>query len=313
MDNNEEKQTYELIDELLKRKNPALVGIRKILRGKSDSISSSKLFIPHTPEVFNIETEEKSRENETIFTDNEVAVLETEKRILELEEIIKQKDEEIKTESEKSYEKGKSDGIAESKEEAKTIIKEIENKMKIEVQKRLAEQINQELEDRRRHFKLLEEDVYHATILIAKKILDAEISLNPNLISNIIKKALSYISQRDGIKIRVSQYDYEYVKNSVYSFNYHSDGVYEIEIIADEHIEAGGCLIETNSTIVDARVEKRTENVLELVEKIWNETKDGDVSQESAVNETENDNVTEQKTETEEDVSKRQTLPDNLA
>ncbi|MDR0304016.1 MAG: hypothetical protein LBH98_04495 [Chitinispirillales bacterium] len=278
MDNNEEKQTHELINELLKRKDPALVGIRKILRAKSDSISSTRSFNMHAPEVFNIETEEKSRENETIFTDKEIVVLEAEKKILELEDIIRQKDEEIKEATEKSYEAGKSDGIAESQEKTKTIINEIENKIKTESQARLTTQINQELEDRLKHFKSLEEDIYQLIVLCIKKILATEIISKPYLIINIIKKSLSYLSQRDEITIRVSKDDYEYVKESISSFNRHNDGIYTIDVIPDEHIKTGGCLIETNSTIVDAQVEKRTENVLELVEKIYNETKNSDTS-----------------------------------
>lgn len=283
MDNNEEKQTYELIDALLKRKDPALVGIRKILRGKTDSLSPEKSFSAHTPEVFSVETEKKSRENETIFTDSEVETLEFEKKISLLEEIIKQKDEQIETVRKESFESGRAKGIAESREEVKAAVEEIEKKMKIEVQKRLAEQINQEFEDRLQYFKSLESDVYQAVVSIAKKVVAAEISPNSDLILSVVKRALSYISQRDGIKIRVSQDDYEYVKKNVYSFNRHNDGAYEIEVVADEHVKAGGCLIETNSTIVDAQVEKRTENVLELVEKIWNETKNSDISKEFSI------------------------------
>jgi len=291
MENSEEKQTYELIDALLKRKDPALVGIRKILRGKTDSLSPEKSFSAHTPEVFSVETENKSRENETIFTDSEVETLEFEKKISLLEEIIKQKEAEIETVKKESFESGKARGIAESREEVKAAIQEIEEKMKIEVQKRLAEQINQEFEDRMKYFKSLESDIYNAVISIAKKVVSAEISPNSDLILNVIKRSLSYISQRDGIKIRVSQDDYEYVKNNVCSFNRHNDGTYEIEVVADEHVKAGGCLIETNSTIIDAQIEKRSENVMELVEKIWNETKNSDISKEFSVDkeeETEN-------------------------
>jgi len=142
MDNNEEKQTYELIDALLKRKDPALVGIRKILRGKTDSLSPEKSFSAHTPEVFSVETEKKSRENETIFTDSEVETLEFEKKISLLEEMLKQKEAEIETTKKEAFELGKARGIAESREEVKSAVEEIENKMKIEVKKWLAEQIN---------------------------------------------------------------------------------------------------------------------------------------------------------------------------
>jgi flagellar assembly protein FliH len=274
MDISEDRQTHELIDELLKRKNPALVGIRKILRAKSDSVSSTRSFSAHTPEVFGIETEEKSRENETIFTDKEITVLEAEKRILELEEVIKQKDEEIKAAAAKSYEEGKVDGVAESQEKTKAVIAEIEEKIKEESQARLTAQINSELEDRLKHFKSLEEEIYQIIVLIVKKVLAIEITSNSYLIVNIIKQSLAHVSQRDGITIRVSNDDYEYVIESVSQFNRHNDGTYSINIVPDEHIKTGGCLVETNSTIVDAQAEKRTEKIIELLERVWNESKD---------------------------------------
>jgi len=276
----EEKQTHELIAELLKRKDPAIVGIRKILRGKSDVISPSKSFGAHAPEVFSVATSEKSRSNETIFNDKEIETLELEKRILELQEIISKKEAETEVIKEQAFEEGKAAGIAESQEAARAIIEEIESKMKTEVQERLAEQIKQELIDREKYFKSLEEDFYQTIIFIVKKVLAAEINSNPYLIINTIKQAISHISQRDGIKIRVSPDNYEYVSSNIYAFNHHHDGTYKVEIIADEHIKTGGCLISTKSTIVDAQIEKRVENVLKFVEKIWNESRNDDVSEE---------------------------------
>lgn len=274
----EERQTHELISELLKRKDPALVGIRKILRGKADDISPAKSFKAHAPEVFSVATHEKSRQNETIFSDKELETLEFEKKILELESLISQKNAEIQAVKAQSFEEGKAAGIAENQVVAKAAIEKIETKMKTEVQKRLTEQINQELADRAEYFKSLEDDFYQAIVSIVKKVLAAEISTNPYLIVSTIKQAISHISQRDGIKIRVSQEDYEYVMSNIYAFNHHNDGTYKVEIIVDEHIKAGGCLISTKSTIVDAQTEKRTEKVLKFIDKVWNESKIEEIS-----------------------------------
>ena len=297
MQDDEEKQTYKLIDELMKRKDPALVGIRKILRSKTDALSSSMSFTAHTPEVFNIETKEKSRGNETIFKDKELEQLEYGKTMLELEENIKRKESEIETVRQKSFESGKAEGIEEQQKKIKAIIGEIEEKMKTEVQKRLAEQINQELNDREKYFKSLEEDIYQTITALVKKILDAEIQTNKTLIINAIKKSLSHISQRGGITIRVSNNDFDYVNSQISLFNRHRDGTYTINIVQDEHIKTGGCLIETDSTIVDAQIEMRTEKTLDLIEQIWNETKNEgeNIPQKSADEDSQNEEI---KTET---------------
>jgi flagellar biosynthesis/type III secretory pathway protein FliH len=294
MQSDEAKQTHELIGELLKRKNPALVGIRKILHSKSGNLSPEKSFGIHVPEVFSVETEVKSLENETIFTDNEIKSLEFEKKILELEEVIKQKEQKIQIVKEEAFEEGRIEGIAENQETAKTVIYEAVEKMKVEIQQRLAQQITQELSDRKKYFLSLEEDVYSMISAVVKKILVGEIQTNPYLIINTIKQSLSHISQRDGITIRVSNEESEYVKQRISDFNRHNDGIYAIDIIADEHIEVGGCLIETNSTIVDAQIEKRTDKIFQLVENIWNETKNGDISKEISFTEETKDDSDEQ-------------------
>ncbi|MCL1947218.1 MAG: FliH/SctL family protein [Chitinivibrionia bacterium] len=290
----EEKQTHELIDELLKRKDPALVGIRKILRSKTD-VSATKSFALHTPEIFGAESKEKSRENETIFTDKELKEIKYGESMLELEEKVKQKESEIEKVKQEAFENGKTAGIEEQQNKTKTAIGEIEEKMKEEVKKRLAEQINQELDDRENYFKSLEEDVYQTITAIVKKILDAEIQTNQNLIINAIKKSLSHISQRGAITIRVSNDDFEYVNSQISLFNRHRDGTYKINIVQDEHIKVGGCLIETDSTIVDAQIENRSEKTLELIERIWNETKseieNKNISDESTNKETHNEEI----------------------
>jgi flagellar assembly protein FliH len=267
--NAEEKQTHELLEELLKRKDPALVKVRKILRSKNDSLSSTKSFSSHSPEVFSIDSKEKSRENESIFSNDELREVELSKVVSECEERLRQKDAQIEQIRQQAFDDGKVEGIEECQDRIRESVVEIEEKLKTEIQEWRAGQIALELNERDKYFKTLENDIYSAVISIAKKILDAEINTNHNLIIDVIKKAISHISQRDGITIRVSKDDYEHVNSQISSFNRHTDGAYAINIVEDEHIRMGGCLIETESTIVDAQIEKRYDKIFDLVEKIW--------------------------------------------
>jgi len=267
--NTEEKQTHELLDELLKRKDPALVKVRKILRSKNENLTSTKSFSSHSPEVFSIDSKEKSRENESIFSNDELKEVELSKVMAECEERLRQKDAQIEAIKQQAFEDGRAQGIEECQDRIQESIVEIEAKLKNEIQEWRAGQIASELGERDKYFKSLENDIYSAVISIAKKILDAEINTNANLIIDVIRKAISHISQRDGITIRVSKDDYEYVNSHLSDFNRHTDGAYSINIIEDKHIRMGGCLIETESTIVDAQIEKRYDKIFDLVDKIW--------------------------------------------
>jgi len=265
----EEKETHELLGELLKRKDPALVKVRKILRSKAENLSSTKSFAAHSPEVFSLDMKEKDRENESIFNNEELKEVEYSKIMAEHEERMRQKDAQIEALRQQAFDEGKALGIEECQDRIRESVVEIEGKLKTEIQVWRAEQIESELAERDKYFKSLENDVYMAVVAIAKKITETEIQTNTNLIIDVIKKAISNISQRDGITIRVSIDDYEYVNSQISSFNRHNDGAYDINIVEDEHIRMGGCLIETESTIVDAQIEKRYDKIFDLVEKIW--------------------------------------------
>ena len=106
-----------------------------------------------------------------------------------------------------------------------------------------------------------EKEVVSLAMNIAAKIVGHEVTINKNVILNVLKKALKKIVDFDKIKIRVNPYDLQFLKTQNHQFAHLIDNMGDISFEADETILTGGCLIETNSGDIDARIDKQIEAV----------------------------------------------------
>ena len=123
-------------------------------------------------------------------------------------------------------------------------------------------QVAQQLDDIRNEVcRYSEKEVVSLAMSIATKIVRHEVTINKNVILNILKKALQKIADYDKIKIRVNPSDLRFLKTQNHQFSHLTDKVENIVFEEDEAILPGGCLIETNSGDIDARIEKQIEAV----------------------------------------------------
>lgn len=117
--------------------------------------------------------------------------------------------------------------------------------------------LNEMKDLRRKAYEENEEELIKITIAIAKKIINSELKINRDVISNVIKNALTKCTDRNNIKIRVNPLDIEtlnkYLPNSIQSI----DGMKNISFEEDRSIGQGGCIIETGQGDIDARIEKQ--------------------------------------------------------
>lgn len=89
---------------------------------------------------------------------------------------------------------------------------------------------------------------------IARQILQQEISVNVEAVKPVIAQGLALIlDEGKSAKIRLSPFDFDELKDSLKA-DYESIA---LSLVADPSISSGGCLIESNDTIVDGTIEKR--------------------------------------------------------
>jgi flagellar biosynthesis/type III secretory pathway protein FliH len=80
---------------------------------------------------------------------------------------------------------------------------------------------------------------------------------------------MSYIADRERIIVRVSKDDLENVSRRKDFWMPVGERLESIIIEPDERIEKGGCIIESNSGVVDARLGVQFEELHDTVEKVW--------------------------------------------
>lgn len=165
----------------------------------------------------------------------------------------------------KGYQEGLQIGIEQGRASA---AKECEKKID-EVQKRVASYLSTLEESKRSVFINAEHILTKFSCEIAKKIISSELTTRDDIILHVVKKALSYIGDREKLVLRVAAGDLETVSGRKDFWAPVSEQLKDIAIEPDGRIEKGGCIIESNSGVVDARLGVQFLELTNLVEKIW--------------------------------------------
>jgi flagellar assembly protein FliH len=106
-----------------------------------------------------------------------------------------------------------------------------------------------------------EREVIRLALEVAKKLIKREVVLDEELILTLVKVALSRAAEQTVLTVRVNSKDYQVIQryqSAQSSGSLLNDGV---KLIEDSAISRGGCLIETESGLVDARIEEQLREI----------------------------------------------------
>ena len=121
-----------------------------------------------------------------------------------------------------------------------------------------------ELEKVKREIHLnAEKETVELALAIAGKILCQEITTNRDVILNIVKEALKKVEDNEKIKIKISPSDLQLIRERDSRTSDFLEQMESVTIEGDETILNGGCVIETNSGQIDARIEKQLQAIEE--------------------------------------------------
>jgi flagellar biosynthesis/type III secretory pathway protein FliH len=262
-----------LLDALLKAEDPATIGIRRILRHKFDEgnafpFKSVELESFDAAAAAGKPGARKGKETR-IFNEQERSYLELEKRIREVERTLTQERVAGKRAVADSFEKGKAEGFAAGEkaghDKAKAVFDAEIAKLKSQT-----EAYFKQLEDSKSAMLHgLEHVLLRLCLELTKKIVSCELTTNREIITATIKKALSMIADRENILIRVSPGDMETASGNKDFLSSVTERLERVRIEEDARISKGGCIIESNSGMVDARLGVQLEEVAAMVEKVW--------------------------------------------
>lgn len=253
----------QIIEQVLKAKDPATVGLRKILRNKDEAGRESTLRYEMLQEF------EIAGKRNTKLSEDDQHVLMLEKRVADLQVEMKKQQGQARQAIQSAYAKGIKEGIAEGTQQASVETAE-QYEAKIDaLQDQVAEFLRAIEVSKSSILSNLEHITLRLSLEMVKKVLSREVSLQPELVLSVIKKALTYIGDREKIVVRVAPDDFEQVSGRQNFWLPISDRLKNITIEPDPRISKGGCILESNSGVIDAQLGVQFEELAMLIEKEW--------------------------------------------
>ena len=110
-----------------------------------------------------------------------------------------------------------------------------------------------------------EQDLLRLSILVAKSIIRQEISAHPGIISNTIRAALEYLVDKSMICIHISSDDMDEVRRILPDLSALTKGG-KFQLMEDNGIEAGGCLIETGFGRINATIQDQLAMLEQIIQ-----------------------------------------------
>lgn len=114
-----------------------------------------------------------------------------------------------------------------------------------------------------------EADILRLSIAIARKVVAAELMSNPDVILHVIREAIALLDHPDNVTIHVNPTELEHVLQELGAGLYgeSSQQLIKVTVFPDNQINSGGCTLESEVGMIDARLETRweiTEQALEV-------------------------------------------------
>lgn len=252
-----------LIEQVLKAKDPATVGLKRILRRKEDERNDHPLRSA-TLEEFSA-TGQRSKK----LTEDELHILELEKKVADLQIAAKQQKVAATSAIQNAYAQGKKEGIAAGSAEGIATTTVAYEKRIDELQRRIGDVLSSFERAKQSAVQNAEHVVLRLCLAMAGKILDREVAADRTIILNVIKRALTYIGHREKMVIRVAPDDLETASQRKDFWVPVGERLEDIAIESDDRIERGGCIVESNSGLVDARLGVQFNELADIIEKTW--------------------------------------------
>ena len=113
-----------------------------------------------------------------------------------------------------------------------------------------------------------EQEIVKLAMTIARKIVCNEIRVNKDTVVNVVKEALKKVEGNEKVKVKLSSKDLQFIKSEKSAIIDKITNIENVGFEMDEMIPDGGCIIETESGDIDARIEKQFQAVEEAFESL---------------------------------------------
>jgi flagellar assembly protein FliH len=123
---------------------------------------------------------------------------------------------------------------------------------------RLAAELRQARETTLKH---AEEDLLALSLAIARKVIAAHVAIEPDTVRPVIKAALDQLVDKESIVIRVNPLDVQRLTESGVQVTGLLNKAARVEIVGDESVTRGGCILDAQSGGVDADLRTQLDEI----------------------------------------------------
>lgn len=165
------------------------------------------------------------------------------------------------------YKDGKAKGIKDGKEKIEDELKNIIRQANDKAQKTLRDAKEQTAE----YFIRAEDDIVAVVVMAIEKILPQHFLDTPQVILPVVREAIKHVRDQKEVKVHVDPDSYDLVLMARAEFqSMLTDGTAIVEIISDDALKPGDCVIETPNGGVDARLSTQIGLMKRAVESVLN-------------------------------------------
>ncbi len=167
-----------------------------------------------------------------------------------------------------AYEAGFKQGLEEGKEEALRVAKE-EAAQEIAGLVGILEDCCESLS--RSMDALLKQNIMKMIRLwekVLKRLLYREVKLDSEVLERLLEQVLKRMSDKEKVIIYLHPSEMAYLQEKIDQFGDMLRGVKHLEFIADDHVDRGSCMVETNLGIYDARWRTQLERLSEEIDRL---------------------------------------------
>jgi flagellar assembly protein FliH len=164
---------------------------------------------------------------------------------------------------EQAYHKGFADGKAQGLDEGQGTGLELGTQKIEPLISAIKEALIQLNAIREETYRQLEKEVVELALAIAEKVICREIATDKETVVCVAKEALAKVDDPGKVKIKMNPSDLKFINETKYQLANLIPDVNNVTFEAEENIESGGCIIETELGEIDARIEKQLQAVKE--------------------------------------------------
>ncbi|MBN2310057.1 MAG: hypothetical protein JXR94_13875 [Candidatus Hydrogenedentes bacterium] len=110
----------------------------------------------------------------------------------------------------------------------------------------------------------LEPEVARLAGIIARRILHREAEADPEVVGSTVRAALENLVGRERLTVRLNPGDVNRIREQGVRLLDEFDGA-EVSVVGDESVDVGGCIVETESVKVDARLEAQLQQIVDAM------------------------------------------------